>query len=268
MAGAIVCGVDGSRSSRAAARLSAAIARRLGLALVLEHALRDVRGRRDALAMLERLRRELEVPAADVCVEVGPAAARLAAASRSAALVAVGGGERMPFARSVRGSLSRSAHCPVVVVPAVRRLGGRQVVCGVRDWADVETAVTARQFADALELPLVLMHVLPRGAGCGEATLPVTALERPWDHESAHRLLEAVAGEVGGVAAVRVEVGTAGPWLAREAAARDAGLLLIGAPTHGRVGAALNGSASAHLIKRCQRPLIVCRGAGVPSLGL
>jgi len=47
---AIVCGVDGSAPSRAAARLSAALARRLGLALVLEHALSRAGDRVDAQA--------------------------------------------------------------------------------------------------------------------------------------------------------------------------------------------------------------------------
>jgi nucleotide-binding universal stress UspA family protein len=267
---AIVCGVDGSRPSRAAARLSAAIARRLGLRLVLEHVVRDARRRRDGVAMLERLRQDLDAPAADLRVEVGLASARLAAASETAALVAIGGagGDHSPLTRSVRSALSRSAQCPVAVVPAVLRLGGRQVVCGVRDWADVDTVAAASRFADALGLPLVLVHVLPRGAGLGDppASLPVAALERPWDHETAHHLLDAVATAVGAAASLRVEVGSPGPRLAREAALRDAGLLMIGAPSRGAVGAALSGSASAYLMRRCQRPLIVCRRIGVPSL--
>jgi nucleotide-binding universal stress UspA family protein len=262
---AIVCGVDGSPPARAAARLSAALARRLGLDLVLEHALRPTERRSDALTMLDELRRELEMPAAGLRVDVGPAAERLATASRHAAFVVVGGADGqadlMSFDGSVRAALARDARCPVVVVPAVPRLGGSEVICGVRDSADVATAAFADCFARALGLPLVLMHILPLAGGGGEA-MPV-GLERPWDHEAAYRLLELVASTVGGTPSLRVELGAAGRRLAHEATAREAGLLVVGAPTRGRLVAALTGSTSAHLMRRSQRPLVVCRGAEV-----
>ena len=267
---AIVCGVDGSAASRAAARLSAALARRLGLALVFDHALPSAGDRADVLAMLEELRRDLDVPTARLRVDIGRAAERLTAASRDAALVVVGGADdqadRMSFGGSVRAALARDARCPVAVVPAVPRLGGRKVICGVRDWADVATATAAHRFADALGLPLLLMHILPPAAGRGEApsTLPLVA--RPWDHDAAYRLLEAVAETVGGAPTLSVELGSAGRRLAREAAAGEAGLVVVGAPTRGRLGAALTGSASAHLMRRSQRPLVICRGAAAPGL--
>lgn len=269
---AIVCGVDGSAPARAAARLSTALARRLGVELVLEHALPGAGDRVDALTMLEELRRELDVPTARLRVDIGPAPERLTTASQGAALVVVGGAngqaDRMTFGGSVRAALARHARCPVVVVPAVPRLGGSNVICGVRDWADVATATVADRLAGALGLPLLLMHILPPAAGHGEArsATPLLALERPWDHEAAYRLLELVANAVGSTPSLRVESGTAGRRLAQEATAREAGLLVVGAPARGRLGAALTGSVSAHLMSRCQRPLVICCGASVPGL--
>ena len=269
---AIVCGVDGSAPARAAARLSATLARRLGVELVLEHALPRAGDRVDALTMLEELRRELDVPTARLRVDVGPAAERLTTASQGAALVVVGGAngqaDRMTFGGTVRAALARHARCPVVVVPAVPRLGGSEVICGVRDWADVTTAAVANRLASALGLPLLLMHVLPPAAGRGEAPSgpPLVAFERPWDHETAYRLLDLVADAVGGTPSLRVEPGSAGRRLAQEATAREAGLLVVGPPARGRLGAALTGSVSTHLMRRSQRPLVICCGASVPGL--
>jgi len=265
----IVCGVDRSIPARAAARLSAALARRLELGLVLEHAVPRADDRPDALAMLEALRRELGVPTARLRADVGPATERLTKASLGADLLVVGGAngqvDRTRFGGSVRASLARHARCPMAVVPAVPRLGGREVICGVRDWADVATATVANRFAGAIGLPLLLMHILPPAAGHGEAPSPA-ALERPWDDEAAYQLLELVANAVGGTPSLRVEPGTAGRRLAYEATAREAGLLVVGAPTRGPLGAALTGSVSAHLMRRSQRPLVICCGAAMPSL--
>jgi nucleotide-binding universal stress UspA family protein len=124
----IVCGVDGSSAARAAERLSAALADRLGLPLVL------VRGRsgRDT-------------------------ARRLLDAGGDAALLALGS--------PVGPAVARRAPCPLLVVPPVPRLGGASVVCGVRDWADVATAEVAAWLAPALGLELTLVHVLPPPAG-------------------------------------------------------------------------------------------------------
>ena len=73
MTASVVCGVDHSRPSRAAARLAAALAGRLGLELVLVHALDAAEQRSAARARLRALRRELGVPDARLRVDVGPA---------------------------------------------------------------------------------------------------------------------------------------------------------------------------------------------------
>ena len=107
------------------------------------------------------------------------------------------------------------------------------------------------------------MHVLPPAAGEGES--PSGMFERPSGHEAAHRLLDVVAEAVGGAPTLRVERGTAGPRLAQEAAAAEAGFLVVGAPTRGRLAAALTGSASSHLMRRSPLPLLVCSRLPRPS---
>ncbi len=214
--------------------------------------------------MLEELGAQLDMPTAHLRVDVGPAAECLEAASRDATLLVVGGANgRTAFAGGLRASLVRRARCAVAVVPAVPRLGGGEVICGVRDWADVATAAEANRLAHALGLRLVLMHVLPPTAGHGEP--PSGMFERPWGHEAAYRLLDVVAEAVGGAPTLRVEHGAAGPRLAQEAAADEAGFLVVGAPTRGRLAAALTGSASSHLMRRSPRPLLVCSGLPRPS---
>jgi nucleotide-binding universal stress UspA family protein len=137
------------------------------------------------------------------------------------------------------------------------------VVCGVRDWADVSTAGVAARLARGLGLPLTLTHVLPAAVGHREA--PATGvLDRPWDHDAALSLLEAVAAAVGGAASLRVLHGTAGRQLAQEAEAAEAAFLVVGASTRRRLGALLTGSTSTYLVSRSRRPLVVCRAQAVP----
>jgi nucleotide-binding universal stress UspA family protein len=138
------------------------------------------------------------------------------------------------------------------------RFSGREVVCGVRDWADVAAAEFAARLAHALGLELTLIHVLPARASWTESGPGDGVLNRPWDDAGAHRLLDAVATAVGAAADRCVAYGAAGQTLAREAAERDAALLVIGPPSRGVVGSALAGSASAHLVRHTGRPLIVC----------
>ena len=259
----IVCGVDRSTPARAAARLSAAMAARVGVPLVLTHALPDGRAdRREAESWLSRLSRELELPDARLRVAVGPAARVLAA--EDATLVAVGGADGTWLGGRVRDALVRRAPAPVAVVPAVRRLGGAEVLCGVRDWADAGTADLAVRWARALGLQLALIHVLPKAHDPGGSAAPL--LDRPADHDAAHRLLDAIATAVSAADATwHVACGSARHVLAAEATAREAALLVIGAPTHGRVGGALNASPSTHLIHHTPRPLLVCPTSQRPS---
>jgi nucleotide-binding universal stress UspA family protein len=250
----IVCGIDRSAAARAAARLGSALAGRLGLELVLAHAVTSgPEGR--ALALLTVLRDELEAPGASLHVRAGHPADVLAAAAADPTLIAVGGA---PGVRrgGVRTALARRSPCPVAVVPAVPRLGGAEVLCGVRDRADVATAAVAGRLAAGIGLPLTLLHVLPNGPAVTGPGL----LDRPGDHDGAERMLDAVARTVPETSRRQVAYGSAAHVLTREAAAREVALLVIGGPAYGRLGAALTGSAASHLLHRTCRPLVVCPG--------
>ena len=140
MHGSIVCGVDGTRASRWAARVAGEFARELDRTLVLVHVAEDrptfpygdsrlrELARREAIEsstpMLERA--ALAVP--DVSTETrvvfgDPADALLAAAfDAQAELLIVGSRGRGPIASVMFGSVSArlasAAPCPVVVVPS------------------------------------------------------------------------------------------------------------------------------------------------------
>jgi len=57
---------------------------------------------------------------------------------------------RTRFTGSLRASLVRTARRPVAAVPAVPRLGGREVIDRMHDWADAPAATVAHRFAGAL----------------------------------------------------------------------------------------------------------------------
>ena len=135
------------------------------------------------------------------------------------------------------------------------------MICGVRDWADIPAAAVATRLAHALGLPLTLLHVLPNAVGrsAGPAPQAPELRDSPWDHDAAERLLGVVAETVGATASLQVARGHAGRLLAREAESSDAGLLVVGAPSYGPLGAALTGSATAQLMRRSPRPVVVCR---------
>jgi nucleotide-binding universal stress UspA family protein len=255
----IVCGVDRSVGARAAARLSAALARRLSLPLVLVHAVSARSGRAAARRLLAEIERDLDLRDATLHVGLGRAPDVLLDVSEGAALVAVGGSGKpalCPGGR-LRTVLARRARCPQLVVPPVRPLEGTTVVCGIRDWADVATAEVAVSLALPLGLELTLVHVLA-GPGRGSAS---SVLGPPGDEEDAHRLLESVASAVGAAPTTRVAHGPAAQTLARLAAEHGAAALVIGAPVYGVVGSALAGSAASHLLRRTRRPLVVCPAA-------
>ena len=249
MSASIVCGVDGSVPARAAVRLGAALADHLGSELRLVHVGDPVAG----TVLLAKVHARVGAPTATLRVDEGHAADRLVAAGRDADLLLVGGGDGAPWRGRLRGTLVRRAPCPVVVVPPVPSLGGRRVVCGVRDLADAVTAELAAELAAQLGLPLTLVHVLTPASGPPAAA---GVVDRPWDEGDALRLLERF---VGGGAARVVRGGTARE-LARVAAFERAALLVVGAPRHAA-------SPVACLLRRSSRPLVVARTAPGKAAG-
>jgi nucleotide-binding universal stress UspA family protein len=135
----IVCGVDGSPSSRSAARVAARLARMLNIRFVLAHAtedrptfpyrdarLREIQRRRAIDAgqrLLEDVAADLPGVAPETRVMLGTPAEALSelCSAESAELLVVGSRGRGALAAAVLGSVSARlatvAECPVVVVP-------------------------------------------------------------------------------------------------------------------------------------------------------
>jgi nucleotide-binding universal stress UspA family protein len=239
---AVVCGVDASVPARNAARLGAALAGRIGCELQLVHVGEPETG----ATLLADVSARVGAATASLRVEPGRAADRLAAAGRGAELLVVGRGDGAPWRGRLRGSLARSASCPLIVVPPVAALGGCSVVCGVRDLADSGTVALAGALARLLALPLTLVHVLPPADG---QPAPAGVVGRPWEERDAQALLDALGGCA---ATTRVVRGAAGRELARAAADERAALLVVGAPRN-------PASPAAWLLRRTPRPLVTVR---------
>jgi nucleotide-binding universal stress UspA family protein len=135
----IICGVDGSPSSRSAARVASRLARKLNIRFVLAHAtedrptfpyrdtrLREIQRRRAIDAgqrLLDDVAADLPEAAPETRVTLGPPVEALSAlcSAEAAELLVVGSRGRGPVAAAVLGSVSARvatvAECPVVVVP-------------------------------------------------------------------------------------------------------------------------------------------------------
>jgi nucleotide-binding universal stress UspA family protein len=259
--GRIICGIDRSDHGRAAARLAGTLSRRLGRPLSLVHVVDPDRptSRRAGIAVLESvLRDEVDVPDVAVRLLAGSVADRLAEAVTREDLLVIGvrgeGAIRQTLLGSVSGSLTRSPSGPVVAVPprAVAGgdglLSGRSIVCGVRDPRDVAPVHHAAAIARDLGLALTLAHVQPSSS----ATIRQDA------EEMLRALGHAVSLNVPGETELCVLEGSAGLQLQRCAEARDAAVVAVGASSRDALDAALTGAASRHLMRRADRPVMIC----------
>lgn len=271
----IVCGVDRSPNARTAARLGKALARRLGLGIELIYVVDRARmaasgGGKAAAKSVTEAYLDLRV---GVQVKPGLAADVLSDAGRDATLLVVGtrgeGAVRQALMGSVSSQLTRDPASPVVVVPPGASgtdspLGGRTVVCGVRDGRDVAPAHAAARLASDLGLTLTLAHVLGPPAIAVSPDAPAPSLLRPTADElqEATHVLDAIARSVGTNIPVHVEIevldGPPGPQLDRLAAARDASMLVVGACDQGPLASALTGAPARHLMRHGVRPVMVC----------
>jgi nucleotide-binding universal stress UspA family protein len=298
MSPTIVCGIDASAGAHAALEVAATLARRLGLRLVLVHAvpaptpdlLLTPRGRVpahvDGIDLLERElgERLLEdaaelhgVPLGDRRLDDGPAAERLRAIAREeqAELIVVGSRGAGTLNAAILGSVStavvRHAPCPIVVVPpgmTEPALVGERITCGVHGREDGPTVRTAARLADRLDVPLTLCHVLPSGARAAEL-VPVAAGPLSSDDRyqaashgalrSALRLLEDAEEDV--------SPGPHGLWLRRGdpadellalADSTEAMLLVVGSRGRGPLRSSLFGSVSRELVHRAACPVVIC----------
>lgn len=274
----LVCGVDLSKGSRCTAQFAAALARALGLRVVLIQVL--AHGASEAACELARER--LKAVAADISdvdiarrVERGSPVDVLAEAASGATMVILGSSGRGaipgPLLGSVSGSLPQRATSPVIMLPAERAesseapLRGDAVVCGVRDEQDGAAALLAARLAAALRLRLTLVHVMPAAVAplLAPAHVPPPGLlDRPGGEDAAMSLLHLVAAEVSRhvprEAHLRVLEGRPGVRLADAAAREAAALIVVGRSEHGRVRGALIGSPARHLIRRGCCPVVIC----------
>jgi nucleotide-binding universal stress UspA family protein len=192
MTSSIICGVDHSPNARAAARVAAELAERLGLRLHLVHAtpadappplstappaaVPDREGirraaEREITGLLADLLEDTGPVDATGRIEQGPAAERLAAVAEEerGAFIVVGTRGEAAAKAALVGSVSiatvKAAPCPVIVVPpAVVReqpepLAGEVIVCGIRGPEDRSVVHGAARLAAHLDLRLTLAQV-------------------------------------------------------------------------------------------------------------
>jgi nucleotide-binding universal stress UspA family protein len=284
----IVCGVDSSASATDVIAVASEIADAIGLRLTLVHsAYPDVfltgEQRRAALrhgeALLERL--APDVPAADRVVEIGdPADLLRAVLEDGAALGVVGsrgrGAASAAFLGSVSHALTRTAPCPVVIVPpraTLKAAAGAAVVCGVDGSAEAMAGLEAGgALAAALGGRLVAVYVRPLIVATA-IPLSGTTVDR-WDvpvedGRAALAIVERALAhlDVHVPVTLCVESGDPAERLAAVARQQSCAILAVGSRSRGDVTAALLGSVSARLGKIAPAPVMVStRAARVPDL--
>ena len=274
----IICGVDGSRASCAAARLAHTIAERLASPLELLH-VTYLREEVERLACGRALQADLERhlgPCVALRVETGDPERRLIEASRRAALLVIGtrgvGAIRRALAGSVTTAVTRSAAAPVVVVPrgavsdGAVSLGCGGVVSAVRDERDLASVATAACWARDLDLELTLAHVLPphrlpvaAGIGPPPAGLAYNAADMA---ASARGMLEEIASMIApsapAVCRTRLLDGPVGRELARLAFVDAAAFVAVGPLRHGSLAGAFVRSPTTYLLRHAPCPVMVC----------
>jgi nucleotide-binding universal stress UspA family protein len=289
MANTIVCGVDGSKESVAAAELGVQWASALGATTVLVHAVDaasfprvesapgEIRAKRildAAHRALGAVRVHTSRPIDREVVPGAPAVALAAVAEERGALaVCVGSRGRGPLRAALLGSTSRAAvrecACPVLVVPrpaAARALRGASIVCGIDGSDESANALrAAAKLRRLLDLKLVLVHV--KSPGALVALAPGTGPPPPGRSEqvAASRVAAAVADRVAERAGIvvdadeRVEAGQASSVIDATAEEEDAALIVVGTHARGALEGAAVGSVSSRLAASASRPVLLVR---------
>jgi nucleotide-binding universal stress UspA family protein len=275
----IVIGIDHSASGERAVATGAGLARDLARDVVLAHVLHAERptGQGDAVSMA--LPRELG-SLRDLADQYGvPAGTRVAlcqgdpveelitfAEAEDAELLVVGSRGLHELGDALLGSVSsslmRAAPCPVVVAPPAISVplvpaSGRPVVCGVEGSdRDRPTLRLAADLARRLGAPVHAVHAFaPRPVALGPA--PVMPPLLPGLSKAAEARLDSAVAEAGVEASKSVVDSPVAKGLMRAAQETGAGLLVIGAQGHGRLGSLLLGSVAIQLTGEAPIPVVV-----------
>lgn len=280
----VLCGVDHSPIAHHAAHIARSLADAFGARLALVHAIPRTATETDAVArageeILATIGDELGVPLDARLLVAGDPARALArtADETSADLLVIGtrgeGSVRAALTGSVSAEVVAPAPCPVLAVgpgidPAGSEIPGRCVVLAMGEAPDVEAGRTARDLADALGLRLVLVHVL-RGAirreslsGDGEVGLE----DRHWLESRARDALEQMSrtlahgatGADGRYGELRLRAGPVADQVEELAREEDAAIVVVGSRGRGAVVSGTLGSVSRDLVRRLDRPVVVC----------
>ena len=167
----------------------------------------------------------------------------------------------------------RAPTTPVVVLTRAaaargRRRPGVSIVCGLQDDDDAACVAIADALAGGLGLPLILVHVVPSVALAPLALAASSGMPAPitgrtvHDRAAARETVDRVACAAGvarpDTAGIRLTRGTPGPTLAATAKREGAALVVVSTSTRHRLQRALLGSATCYLLRRCERPVVVC----------
>ena len=149
-------------------------------------------------------------------------------------------------------------------VAAARGLDGRVVICGARDEGDAPALAIADAIAHALELPLLVVHVLPtisaRSYPSVGVALPhaVTREERVRAAAMLDRLADAAGVAVPDDGGSRILCGATAADLAELAHSEEAALVVVSGTKRSRLRRAFVPSVANLLARRCERPVAVC----------
>jgi nucleotide-binding universal stress UspA family protein len=145
--------------------------------------------------------------------------------------------------------LYRAPRIPTVVLTPVAAasppLRGTSVACGVQDDADAACVAIAAALAKGLALPLVLVHVHPMD-------------DRGDARETVARVTRAAGLDRPEAVPARLVRGAPGRTLATAARREDAALVVVSESVRRLPKRALFVSATGYLVRRCERPVLVC----------
>jgi nucleotide-binding universal stress UspA family protein len=274
MAGRIVVATDGGEASAAAVRWVAERAKGTEFDVELTTVAETEADRAAHEQVLASGAQSLEAAApgrVTTRLRTGSPAHALIAASQDAKLEVIGTNKTGAAAGIVHGTLplrvAGRARCPVAVVPADWKPGGKRVVVG---WDSDGTGDVALEFAAGeakrLGLPLTVVHAWRIPPIIGEESGSLAAVTT--ELEEAHR--DDLAGAAARIRTahpnldVTESLAVGPPAIAIVTAARDAALVVVGSHGRGALGGLVLGSVSHDVLMNMPSVVVVVPSDGKP----